>query len=196
MYFKDLEIEDLVTKAQNGDKDALLKLCADFEGLMKKTALQPHIRPIYEEALAAAYLSFIEAVKLFDVRRGIHFAGYAESKVRFAVWNLFKRERRRWQAEVTIEAETGEDDTILDHIASSADVAAQVELKLLSEEMLRLLADLPAKQRQVILFTVIHGKSLTETAPLLGVTPQAICSMKKRALKELALKAKQWSAKA
>lgn len=189
-------LEDLVTKAQNGDKAALLKLCEDFAGLMKKTALQRHVRPIHEEALAAAYLSFIEAVKTFDARLGIHFAGYAESKVKFAVWNLFKRECRRWQREFTIEAGEGEDYTILDSIASNANIEAQIELKLLSEEMLRLLDGLPAKQRQVILFTVINGKSLTETAALLGVTPQAIYSMKKRALNELGLKSSQWKADA
>ncbi|MBP2634072.1 MAG: Sigma-70, region 4, partial [Firmicutes bacterium] len=57
--------------------------------------------------------------------------------------------------------------------------------KILSNDLLHCMEKLPAKQRQAILLTLVSGKSLTETASLLGVTPQAIYNLKNRGIRQL-----------
>jgi RNA polymerase sigma factor (sigma-70 family) len=180
-----MELEQFVIKAQKGDEAAFAEVCKQFTGLVKKSAYQAHIRPIYEEALSVGYLALVEAIKTFDCSLEIKFAGYAQSKIKFAMWNLFKRERNRWQNEFTVETQQGEDSTLIENLASDINIEKQIELKILSNDLLHSVEKLPVKQRQVILLTIASGKSLTETASLLGVTPQAIYSLKNRGVKKL-----------
>jgi len=180
-----MEVEEYVIKAQNGDELAFAEICKQFARLVKKSAYQAHMRPIYEEALSVGYLALVEAIKTFDRSLEIKFAGYAQSKIKFAMWNLFKRERNRWQNEVTLEAQQGEDSTFIDTLASDINIEKQIELKILSNDLLHRMEKLPAKQRQAILLTLVSGKSLTETASLLGVTPQAIYNLKNRGIRQL-----------
>lgn len=186
-----MQLENLVKKAQQGDNKAFADLCKQFEGLMKKTAGKSYVGTVYEDALSTVYLAFIEAVKTYDGNTGIPFAGYAQSKVKFALWNLFKRERRNWQGELSLESETEQEESFLNQLADDTDIEMQIERKLLAAELFGLLGALPAKQRQVILFTVVAGQSLTEAARQLGVTPQAVCGLKKRAIKELKILAEK-----
>jgi RNA polymerase sigma factor (sigma-70 family) len=180
-----MELEQFVIKAQKGDEAAFAEVCKQFTGLVKKSAYQAHIRPIYEEALSVGYLALVEAIKTFDCSLEIKFAGYAQSKIKFAMWNLFKRERNRWQNEFTVETQQGEDSTLIENLASDINIEKQIELKILSNDLLHSMEKLPVKQRQVILLTIASGKSLTETASLLGVTPQAIYSLKNRGIRQL-----------
>lgn len=177
-----MHIEDLVNKAQRGDQTAFEVLCGQFQGLMKKSAGRPHLRSIYEEALGAAYESFIEAVQTYDAQLGVPFAGFAKAKVHFALWNLFKRERRRWQNECALNAEGDEANTF---VCDEVRIEEKVERKILAQELFCLIDRLPAKQRQAILLTVVSGMGLTEAGRLLGVTPQAVFNLKKRAIQEL-----------
>ncbi|MBP2630551.1 MAG: putative polymerase, sigma 28 subunit, FliA/WhiG subfamily [Firmicutes bacterium] len=175
----------MVIEAQKGNAVAFEVICKQFTGLVKKSAYQAHIRPICEEAVSVGYLALVEAIKTFDRSLEIKFAGYAQSKIKFAIWNLFKKERSRWQNEFTLEAELGEGSTVLDTLADDMNIEKQIELKILSNDLLHCMEKLPAKQRQVILLTIVSGKSLTETASLLGVTPQAIYSLKNRGIKQM-----------
>lgn len=63
-----------------------------------------------------------------------------------------------------------------------SNVATEVERKLLSEELKRAMDLLPVRQRQVIEKTVIGGCHLNEAAQDIGVTPQAVCGLRKRGL--------------
>jgi RNA polymerase sigma factor (sigma-70 family) len=180
-----MELEEYVIKAQNGDEIAFAEICKQFTGLVKKSAYQAHMRPIYEEALSVGYLALVEAIKTFDCSLEIKFAGYAQSKIKFALWNLFKRERNRWQNEVTLEAQQGEERILIDNLASDINIEKQIELKILSNDLLHRMEKLPAKQKQAILLTLVSEKSLTETASLLGVTPQAVYNLKNRGIRQL-----------
>jgi hypothetical protein len=60
------------------------------------------------------------------------FAGYVESRVKYAVWNLFKRERRRWQQEVPLAGGGNGDEeksapSWLDTLAATHNVEDEVE---------------------------------------------------------------------
>lgn len=177
-----MHLEDLVNRAQRGDQTAFELLCGQFQGLMKKSAGRPHLRTIYDEALGVACESFIEAVRTYDARLGVPFAGFAKAKVYFSLWNLFKRERRRWQNECALIAEQDEANIF---VCDEVRIEEKIERKLLAQELFYLVDRLPAKQRQAILLTVVSGMGLTEAGRLLGVTPQAVFNLKKRAIQEL-----------
>lgn len=182
-----MNLSDLAAKARNGDSEAFALVCRRFEGLVKRQAFQAHLRPLYEEAQAEAWLAVAEAVKTYDESVGVRFAGYVESKVRYALWNLFKKERRRWQSE-TLASDDGEEEGIgvkLSMLADDTDIAGEVERKCLRDELRCALARLPERQRQAVVLTVLEECRLGEAARLLGVTAQAVHNLQKRGLARL-----------
>lgn len=182
---KKMDLSILVTKAQNGDGEAFALVCRRFEGLVKKHVFQAHLRPLYEDAQAEAWLAVAEAVGTYDGSGGVPFAGYVAGRVRYAVWNLFKRERRRWQTELP----AGDDDDgmpiRLELFADSVDVAAEAERRYLRDGLRRAIGRLPERQRQAVVLTLLDNHSLSEAARRLGVTAQAVHSLRKRGLERL-----------
>ncbi|GMB01676.1 sigma-70 family RNA polymerase sigma factor [Pelosinus sp. IPA-1] len=181
-----MELGQLVKAAQAGDKQAFQEVCSRFTGLVKKHANKPHLRPIVEEATAQGWLAVVQAVKSYDEKCGVHFAGYVDSKVKFAIWNLFKKERRRWQEEVLLEGAA--EDEELDAFAQLPDktnVAQEVELEWLSQQLMTAVAALPDKQRQVILQTVVERGTLKDAAVKLGITVQAVFNLRQRGVARL-----------
>ena len=182
-------MNDVVRRAQQGDDEAFIEVCGRFEGLVKKHVYQPHLIPLYEDGYAEAWLAVAEAVKSYDEASGVRFAGYVESKVRFAIWNLFKRERRRWQNE-TLLAE-GSDDSgenfglRLEMLSDKANVEREVELKFINAELGRAMAVLPGRQREVIVKTMANERKLTEVAQELGITVQAVHNLRQRGIARL-----------
>lgn len=178
-----MELIELTLKSQQGDTDAFNEICQRFTGLVRKYANQAHVRAIRAEAEAEAWLAVAEAVLMYDEKSGVPVAGLIESKVKFAIWNMYKREKRRWQEEVFL----GKDDEIdfMETLADKTDVAGEVELKLLGQDALLALRELPPKQQLAILRTVLNGVSLTETAREMGVTAQAVYNLRNRGLARL-----------
>jgi len=181
-----IELLYLVRNAQAGDSEAMEEICLRFTGLIKKYAFQPHIRPIAEEAQSQGWLALVQGIRKYDEGSGIPFAGYMESQVKYAVWNLFKRERRRWEQEIQLEGEQEEDGfALLTQLSAGIDVAFEVEIRWLSTELTRAVATLPSKQAEVIMRTVVEGEALTKVAAELGITPQGIYNLRKRGLTRL-----------
>jgi len=128
-----------------------------------------------------------EAVGTYDGSAGVPFAGYVAGKVRYAVWNLFKRERRRWQAELPAGDDGGDDGMAvrLELFADNVDVAAEAERRYLRDGLRRAIGRLPERQRQAVVLTLLDHHSLSEAARRLGVTAQAVHSLRKRGLERL-----------
>ena len=178
-----MECNELVKQAQAGDKEAFREVCSRFTGLVKKYAYQSHMRLIAEEAEAQGWLAVVQAVQSYDESCGVHFPGYVDSCVKYATWNLFKKERRRWQEEGQLEGEEGAD--VLASMLDKTDVAGDVEGRWLSQELMVVVALLPDKQRQVIVETVVGKVKLTDIAAELGITPQAVYNLRQRGLARL-----------
>jgi RNA polymerase sigma factor (sigma-70 family) len=181
-----MDLLELVQKAQSGDKAAFYEVCQRFAGLVGKHSHQAHIQVIWEDAQAEGWLAVAQAVRTYDPASGVPFPGYAESRVKYAVWNLFKRERRRWQQEFSF-GESGEEDEwdLLAALADDTNIALAVETRILGEEAGKALQDLPEKQRQVVFRTVLQESSLTEIAQEMGVTVQAVYNLRQRGLARL-----------
>ncbi len=151
---------------------------------------QAHLASCKEEATAEAWLAVVTAVRTYEPASGVRFAGYVESRVKYAVWNLFKRERRRWQQEMVLdsggEAEAGEPGTDLFAGLPAADnVAADVERGMLAAELRQAVMALPEKQRLAIVGTLLNGEKLSAVAAKLKVSPQAVYGLRVRGLARL-----------
>ncbi|MEG6585014.1 RNA polymerase sigma factor [Dendrosporobacter sp. 1207_IL3150] len=181
-----MDLNTLVYQAQAGDDEAFEQVCQLFEGLVKKYAYQSHLRPLYEEAVAEAWLALVQAVSTYDAQHGTNFAGYAESKVKFAMWNLFKRERRRWQNELPLQvSDEDESNSLLDILADASNIESEVEMKLLASMAVNEIAELPKRQQQAIFLTVVLGKGVSEAATYMESSPQAVYNLRQRGLARL-----------
>ena len=181
-----MELTELVKRAQEGDSQAVQDVCQRFTGLVKKYAFQPHIRPIADEAESQGWLSVLQGIRQYDESCGVQFAGFIESKVKYGIWNLFKRERRRWQNEAQLDGGSDEGGlAMLNQLADGTDVAGEVELKWLSQEAMTAVTVLPDKQRMVIMRTVLGEERLTAIAVELGITTQAVYNLRQRGLARL-----------
>ncbi len=172
------ELHQLVSRAQQGDKEAFAEVCRRFEGLVVKNAFQAHLKSIGEDAKAEGQLALVEAIKFYRPDSGIPFPGYVENRLRYRMWNLFKRERRRWQREVMLDESRPEED-------AGVDIAADVETAILAERIRQTVEMLPDKQRQVVIATLLRGARLSESAKSLHISIQAAHSLRKRAIARL-----------
>jgi RNA polymerase sigma factor (sigma-70 family) len=187
-----MNLEQLVIKAQTerAGGAAFAEVCQRFTGLVKKYANQPHLKGIKEDAIAEGWLAVAAAVQSYDQTAGVRFAGYVESRVKYAVWNLFKRERRRWQQEMPLDrGSTGDEEKAalswLETLAAACDVETEVEARLTTAAVCEVLATLPAKQQIAIVKTMLGEARLADVAAELGVSPQAVYSLRQRGLARL-----------
>lgn len=170
----------------------MTEICRRFTGLVKKTAGQNHLRTIREDALAEGWLAVVKAVNSYDPARDVPFPGYVESRVRYAVWNLFKRERRRWEREPLLNESAAENrsDNLLTALAAPDDVQQAVEKRWQQQMLQQALVKLPLRQRRAVERTLLEGERLNLLAAELGVTVQAVHNLRKKGLgglkKELA----------
>ena len=184
-----MDLEELVREAQQGyaGQVAFAEICRRFAGLVKKYATQPHLAGLKEEAVAEGWLAVVSAVQTYDSQSGVRFAGYVESRVKFAVWNLFKRERRRWQQELPLigKGDNQEDKQglcLLEALAAKDDVEAVAENNFVNAAIHKAVANLPDKQRLAVTKTLLQDAHLADVAHDLGISPQAVYGLRQRAL--------------
>lgn len=180
-----MDCEQLVTRAQKGDQKAFEQLILDFQPLVQKYAKLSYLRSIQEDAMAEANLALTEAVKNFDPKVNNSFAGYAKACVRYRLWNYFKHERKKWNAEYLVL----DDAEYYKEIADPRDFVDSVIVENLTGIFKKSLGygleSLTDKQRFIIEKCILQNMPLGYAAKTLGITPQAACRIKKRALKAL-----------
>lgn len=173
-----------VRKAQDGDSSAMINICCRFEGLIKKYAYKSYLKTITEEALAEGYLALMEAVKTFDADKGINFAGYVDSKIKFAIWNLFKKYKQKWEKEESLDQEIN-DISKLELVSADDNIEEAVAQKIISEKLKDEILNLPKKQQEVLILNMVGEYSLTQIGQFWNISPQAVFNIKKRALQNL-----------
>lgn len=180
-------IEEWVAAAQLGDAVAYEELCRRFAPLVHKQALLPHVRAFQEDAAAEGWLALAEAVQSYQAASGVPFAGYAAQRVRYAVWNAFKRERRRWQHELFWQNDTGEETGLggIEALPAPTQTAETMEAAEGWEACRAAWRELPPRQQLVMQAVVQKDASLTQIAAELGISVQAVHQLKKRAAARL-----------
>ena len=76
----------------------------------------------------------VEAIKTFKFDKNVNFAGYADSKVKFAIWNLFKRYKQQWEHEESAQQEINES-CMLDYLSADIDIAEEFTQQMMKEKL-------------------------------------------------------------
>ena len=184
-----LDLEEMVSEAQQGNEEAFAELYIRFRGLVMAHVQKSHLKIMREEALSEGLMALVEAIHTYDFAKKVRFAGYADACIRYRLWNLFKREKRRWQREVSYVVPQEEEAAAIEPPDPRVNVEKEVLDRLYLQEMLPELNTaitlLPERQRYVILRHVVGQESLTQIAEELGIKVQAVWNLKKRALARL-----------
>ena len=168
--------KNLITAAQNGDKQALEQLCLAFEPLFRREMRRDMFYNAlgFEEGLSLARLKFIELVLTYNRADYEHFAGYVRCRIHFALYDEVDENKKAPLPDS--EAEGAE---------FSDDVIEREELSILLKLALN---KLTAKQQKTINALYFEGLSGKETARLLNCTPAMVTKHHKQALKNLRYK--------
>ena len=176
-----MDTNELLSLAAAGHEAAILELRQQFLPLLYKAANQPHLRPIYAEALSEAEISFLLAIRSYNPDRGIPFPGYAKAMVYGSLRTLFKQERRRWQREL-YPAAPADGLSFWDTLPAPQNAMQEY---IDSADLLQALSALPRRQRQLL--SLLYGQDCTQKAAAakLGITQQAAAALKARSLRTL-----------
>jgi RNA polymerase sigma-70 factor (ECF subfamily) len=169
------EVEQLVARAQEGDRDALEELYLEhFDRIYSYLHMTVGNRHDAEDLTTQTFLRMLESIGRFEW-----------GSAPFSAW-LFRiahnlamdpfRSRRRWQPEEEVPEPAGA-------VESSAEEEA---IKLLaSQSMFDLIDQLSDEQRHVLILKFVFDFSNAEAATVLDKTEGAIKSLQHRALASL-----------
>jgi len=164
IYSKAVQIEDM------------RKICEQFKPLVKKYA-GIHRKSV-PDAESEAWLALIQAMHTYNPDFKVPLAGYLESRVKYGLLNLWRKEMKRKQMEY-------QGDKALEYVAAPNDPQAELIYKEMIERMLAVLQQLPQRQLLVLIHIFVYGRKLEYIAQVLGITAQAVYQLKKRALSRL-----------
>lgn len=171
--------QQLVTAAQNGDRNALERLCIFYEPLFKKEMRREIFYNSigYEEGLSLARLKFIEIVLNYNGADFTHFAGYVRCRIHFALYDEMKKAWKRENNETAIPA--GDEADV--HLPEDNPIERE-ELAILLKLALKKLTE---KQRNTIKALYFEGYSGKEIAARQKITPAMVSKNHKQALNNL-----------
>lgn len=183
-----VERVEQVQLAQQGDEQVFAELCRSFNRVIQRYANRSHLRALREEAVAVGQLAVVQAIKSYDAATGVPVGAYVEQRIQYALWNLFKKERKVWQHTVSYDIsrtnEDGSSSTWLDTIADAFAGEAVTTFAEVQADFRNELQALPHRQQQV-LQGLIAGLTLTEIGSRLHISPQAVYKIKIRAQNRL-----------
>jgi RNA polymerase sigma-70 factor (ECF subfamily) len=168
-------IEELVTRAQAGEREALEELYLEhFDRIYSYLHLTVGNRHDAEDLTTQTFLRMLESISRFRWGRAPFSAWLFRIAHNLAVDHF--RARRRWQPEEEVPEPPG--------LAESS--AEEKALRALSgQSMLDLIEGLSREQRQVLILKFVFDFSNREAATVLGKTEGAIKSLQHRALASL-----------
>jgi RNA polymerase sigma-70 factor (ECF subfamily) len=168
-------IEQLVARAQEGDRDALEELYLEhFDRIYSYLHMTVGNRHDAEDLTTQTFLKMLESIGKFRWGTAPFSAWLFRIAHNLAIDHF--RARRRWQPEEEVPEPAGQ-------VQSSAEEEA---LKVLSSEnMFDLIEQLSDEQRQVLILKFVFDFSNVEAAAVLDKTEGAVKSLQHRALASL-----------
>jgi RNA polymerase sigma-70 factor (ECF subfamily) len=168
-------MEQLVSRAQAGDRDALEELYLEhFDRIYSYLHMTVGNRHDAEDLTTQTFLRMLESIGRFTVGTAPFSAWLFRIAHNLAMDHF--RGRRRWQPEEEVPEPPGA-------VESSAEDAA---IRMLSSEsMFDLIEELSDEQRQVLILKFVFDFSNAEAATVLEKTEGAVKSLQHRALASL-----------
>jgi RNA polymerase sigma factor (sigma-70 family) len=154
------------------------EICRQFVGLVRKYAYQPHIRNVVEDAESAGWLALVQAIRDYKPETGVPFEGFAKSRVKYTLWNLYKKEKRRSEKEGGVYL-------VLDKPSQKHNTAQEAILNITRANLIFEISRLTERQRVALLLSYEGHGGGSAAAKALGISPQAVYNLRKRAINYL-----------
>ena len=170
------DLASLVDAARQGDSIALQRLYGCYRPLLRgivaelRSRLPAGLDP--DDLAQETARHFCELVRAFDPAQGTNLTTYLQRKLRWRVVNFLRAEKRR-AGHLRLEAAQ------LDRLAEEMGHARHDDLA--SPRLARALRRLSPRQRTVIAGIYWQERRAGELARQLGITPQAVTALRRRA---------------
>ena len=196
--YQKLSDRELVIAHRKGQREATAEICRRYEGLVIRYGCSFYAQLVGEDYLSEMWVAFIDALGCYDTEGRIPFAGFAQSRVRFANWNFFKRCRKRWQRELYLTCQTGQDDSVSglkwENFMAMDDTEHDALQSVMNQQqwdiVVRNMNRLSWQEKFVIYNKFYKNKSMTHIADLLGVARQTAHYHYNKAMKKLRINCK------
>jgi len=189
------EEHECFLRAETGDEEARQKL------ILHNLRLVSHIvRKYYSTArnpddlVSIGTIGLVKAVDTFSVHNGARFATYAAKCIQNEILMHF-RSQKKLSSEVSINDtidvdRDGNPLTYIDVICSDEDIAEEIDRKLLTDKMLRMLDTiLTVRERQIVMMRYglcgIQARTQREIAAELHISRSYVSRIEKSALQKL-----------
>lgn len=161
-------------------------LFADFQPLVRRLIRQYGEDPELRQDLAGEiYCRFCNLVDAYDPSRGIPLRAYIVRTLTASVYTYSRSQWRRQHREVSLEADNG----TVEPAESFLDPSSQWDSALMTQEVLNTLpesiAQLPLRQRQVVIWRYYESRSFEEIAEMLQIRPATARSLLRHGLNNL-----------
>jgi RNA polymerase sigma-70 factor (ECF subfamily) len=161
-------------------------LFADFQPLVRRLIRQYGEDPELRQDLAGEiYYRFCNLVDAYDPSRGIPLRAYIVRTLTASVYTYSRSQWRRQHREVSLEADSG----TVEPAESFIDPSSQWDTALMTQEVLNTLpeaiAQLPLRQRQVVIWRYYESRSFEEIAEMLQIRPATARSLLRHGLNNL-----------
>jgi RNA polymerase sigma-70 factor (ECF subfamily) len=161
-------------------------LFADFQPLVRRLIRQYGEDPELRQDLAGEiYYRFCNLVDAYDPSRGIPLRAYIVRTLTASVYTYSRSQWRRQHREVSLEADNG----TVEPAESFIDPSGQWDSALMTQEVLNTLpeaiAELPLRQRQVVIWRYYESRSFEEIAEMLQIRPATARSLLRHGLNNL-----------
>lgn len=130
-----------------------------------------------EDLLQEANIALVELAREYAPDRGVPFGSYLKQKLKWRLVNFLTRELKRRNRTV------GMDESMVEHLVAKTETLPSADV--LNPRLRAALRQLSPKQRSVLYEVYWREKSTHEIARQLGVSPQSITALRRRAEEHL-----------
>ncbi|SDP67990.1 RNA polymerase sigma factor [Selenomonas ruminantium] len=176
MYSENAENE-LIRRAQKGDKKAVCQLLAAYEGLIQNMRRRYQYTPtgamIADDAPGILGLAFLEAVRDYKTEGQAHFAAFLQRRLHAAIYQAFRETCRYQQRTAHPEAAASEDGSDWYDVIPSALPSPEREVSA-RDELARICQQLSAAEKQLLSMICLQGLTQSRIAAMLHRSPGTI----------------------
>ena len=182
MYSENVENE-LLQRAQKGDKQAVCQLLAAYEGLIKNMCRRYQYTPtgaiIADDAQGILELAFMEAILDYQPDNHAHFAAFVQSRLHAAIYQTFRQTCRYQQRTAHPEVAVCED--VNDWYDAMPSITPSPEQQVSArDELTRLCQQLSAAEKQLLSMICLQGLTQSRIAEILQRSPGTISKQLKK----------------
>lgn len=183
---KEMELNQLVAMAQQGDNEALKKIMERFKGFICKVAKGVYIKGMDEEDLKQmGYISIMHAVEKFDLEKSKNFTTYVTNAIRNNYYYEIKKKGIE-RFDVSLETPVEDGLTLEDMLQGDIDLEKGYLEKEQLETLKGAIKELSLEEKELLLIIYRNTKgALKEYAETKGLSQSAVYKRKVNLFKKM-----------